>query len=75
MLGAGCLTGALAGIYGQVVIDGYLRHVTGFPLASIVTGGRPIEIFALVLAIALAIVAIPGWLVSRVSPGLALENE
>jgi putative ABC transport system permease protein len=75
MLGAGCLTGAVAGIYGEVVIDGYLRHVTGFPLASIITGGRAIEIFALVLAIALAIMTIPGWLVSRVSPGLALEND
>ena len=31
MLGAGCVTGAVAGIYGQVVIDGYLAHVTGFP--------------------------------------------
>ena len=40
MLGAGCLTGAVAGIYGQVVIDGYLRQVTGFPLASVV-GGAP----------------------------------
>jgi putative ABC transport system permease protein len=75
MLGAGCLTGAVAGIYGQVVIDGYLRHVTGFPLASIVTGGRPLEIFALVLAIALTVMAIPGWFASRVSPALALENE
>ena len=35
MLGAGCVTGAMAGIYGQVVIDGYLKHVTGFPVASI----------------------------------------
>jgi putative ABC transport system permease protein len=75
MLGAGCLTGAIAGVYGEVVIDGYLRQVTGFPLASIVSGGRAIEIFALVLAIALAIMTIPGWLISRVSPGLALENE
>jgi ABC-type antimicrobial peptide transport system permease subunit len=75
MLGAGCLTGAVAGIYGQIVIDGYLRHVTGFPLASIVTGGRPLEIFALVLAIALTVMAIPGWFASRVSPALALENE
>jgi putative ABC transport system permease protein len=75
MLGAGCLTGAVAGIYGQIVIDGYLRHVTGFPLASIVTGGRPLQIFALVLAIALTVMAIPGWFASRVSPALALENE
>ena len=75
MLGAGCLTGAVAGIFGEIVIDGYLRQVTGFPLASIVTGARPLEVFALVLAIALVIMTIPGWLVSRVSPGLALEHD
>jgi putative ABC transport system permease protein len=75
MLGAGCLTGALAGIYGEVIIDGFLRQVTGFPVASIVTGTRPLEVFVIVLAAALAIIAIPGWRASRVSPGLALENE
>jgi putative ABC transport system permease protein len=75
MLGAGCLTGALAGIYGQVVIDGYLRQVTGFPLAGTVSGGRALELFALVLTLALALTTIPGWFVSRVSPGLALEGE
>jgi putative ABC transport system permease protein len=75
MLGAGCLTGAVAGIYGEVVIDGFLRHITGFPLASILTGTRPLEVFVLVPALAIAIMAIPGWRASRVSPGLALENE
>ena len=75
MLGAGCLTGAVAGIYGELVIDGYLRHVTGFPLASIAAGVRPLEIFALVLVPALAVMAVPGWLASRVPPGIALEND
>jgi putative ABC transport system permease protein len=75
MLGAGCLTGAIAGIYGEVIIDGFLRQVTGFPLASIVTGTRALEVFVLVLALAIAIMAIPGWRASRVSPGLALEND
>ncbi len=75
MLGAGCVTGALAGVYGQLVLDGYLRRVTGFPLARVATGARPFEIFALVLAAALAIVATPGWLASRVPPALALEDR
>jgi putative ABC transport system permease protein len=74
MLGAGCLTGALAGLYGQLVLDGYLKRVTGFPLARVATGARPLEIFALVLAAVLAIVAAPGWLASRVPPALALED-
>jgi putative ABC transport system permease protein len=75
MLGGGCVTGALAGVYGQLVLDGYLKRVTGFPLARIATGARPLEIFVLVLVLALAIVAAPGWLASRVSPALALEDS
>ena len=75
MLGAGCVTGAIAGVYGQLVLDGYLKHVTGFPLARVATGARPVEIFALVLALALVLVSAPGWLASRVSPALALEDS
>ena len=75
MLGAGCLTGAVAGIYGQVVIDGYLRHVTGFPVAVVGAGVRPLEIFALVVAVALVLAAVPGWLASRVPSTLCLEAE
>ncbi len=74
MLGAGCLTGALAGVYGQLVIDRYLQHVTGFPLTSLGASLRPLEILALVSAFVLAIVALPGWLTSRVSPTLALSE-
>jgi putative ABC transport system permease protein len=74
MLGAGCITGVLAGLYGQLVIDAYLRHVTGFPVASLAASPRPIEILALVIAAVLAIVALPAWLASRVSPTLALNE-
>lgn len=75
MLGAGCVTGAIAGIYGQVVIDGYLEHVTGFPVARLGASLRPLEIFALVIAVVLVIVAIPGWFASRVSPTVALNES
>jgi putative ABC transport system permease protein len=75
MLSAGCLTGVLAGIYGQLVIDSYLKHVTGFPVASLVTAGRPFEILVLVLLVVLALAAIPGWLASRVRPTLAFGEE
>ena len=74
MLSAGCITGAVAGIYGQVIIDAYLKHVTGFPVASLTASPRPLEIFALVIVAVLAIVAVPGWLASEVSPLLALND-
>jgi putative ABC transport system permease protein len=75
MLGAGALTGAAAGVYGQLVLDGYLKRVTGFPLAHLATGARPVEVFALVLALALVVVALPGLIASRVPPALALDDS
>jgi putative ABC transport system permease protein len=75
MLGAGCLTGSIAGAFGQFVIDAYLRHITGFPVSGADAGARPVEMLALVLVAALAAVAIPGWRASRVSPSLALAEE
>jgi putative ABC transport system permease protein len=74
LLGAGCLTGALVGLYGQVVIDGYLRNVTGFPIFTLTAGLRPLELLALVIAVVLTLVAVPGWLAARVPPTLALEE-
>jgi putative ABC transport system permease protein len=75
MLGAGCITGVLTGIYGQFVIDGYLRQVTAFPVASAAASARPVWVLALVLGVVLAIAAVPGWFASRVSPALALTEE
>ena len=67
VLGAGCLTGALVGVYGQVVIDRYLRLVTGFPVAiGARPAGRRSRSSALVVVAALAVVAIPGWFAARV---------
>jgi putative ABC transport system permease protein len=74
MLSSGCLTGAVLGMYGQIVIDSYLKRVTGFPVASFAGGVRPLEIFAAVTAIVLAITAVPAWLASRVSPTFALNE-
>lgn len=75
MLASGCLTGALAGLFGAVVIDGYLVHVTGFPVISGFLSGRPLETFALVVVSVLLVASIPGWLASRVSPKLALAED
>lgn len=75
MLSAGCLAGAVIGVYGQFVIDSYLGHITGFPVASIATLTRPIELFALVIAAVLLLVSIPGWRASRVRPALGLSES
>ena len=74
LLSAGCVTGAIVGVYGQAVIDGYLRNVTGFPIVTLTAGLRPLELLALVIAIVLVLVAVPGFLAARVAPTLALEE-
>jgi putative ABC transport system permease protein len=75
VLGAGCVTGALVGICGQVVIDRYLREVTGFPVAPTLVGWGTLEIVAAVLVAALAAVAVPGWFAARVPPRLGLQDQ
>lgn len=74
MLSAGCVTGGLAGLCGEAAIDAYLRHVTGFPVTGLGASPRPLEMLALVGAVALAIVLLPGWLASRVSPTFAFNE-
>jgi putative ABC transport system permease protein len=73
ILSAGCLAGAIVGVYGQFVIDTYLKHVTGFPVANIATVIRPIEMFASVIAVVLVLVSLPGWRASRVRPAFGLR--
>src|SRR5579875_2871551 len=74
MLSAGCIMGSLAGIYGQVILDAYLKHVTGFPVIMLASGRQPLETFVIVVAAALALAAVPIWLVSRAPLVLGLEN-
>ena len=76
MLSAGCLTGAVAGLCGEVAIDAYLKRTTGFPVAHMTAGAglRALEILALMLVTVLAITAWPTWLTSRVSPTLMLND-
>jgi putative ABC transport system permease protein len=66
LLGAGCLIGALFGLYGQLVISHALATVTGFPITISVGALTAIFSFSLVGASALAIVAVPGYLVACV---------
>jgi putative ABC transport system permease protein len=73
VLGASCLVGALAGAYGHLLADRYLMLATGFPTSLSVQGSRAMEILLLVLAAALVVLAIPGYLASQTPPSMALE--
>lgn len=75
VLGAGCLTGVLVGLLGQVAIDRYLIGVTGFPVSTRLLSIGLLETFAAVLVAALAVVAIPGRIAASVQPLFGLQQQ
>jgi putative ABC transport system permease protein len=70
LLSAGCTIGALFGLYGQLVLSHALVSVTGFPLVFSLAIPVAIVSSAVVTAIALAMVALPGYLAAQVKPAL-----
>jgi len=68
LLGTGCLTGAVFGSYGQLLLSHALLSVTGFPVVFSTGALAAIGSFVLVTAVAAAIVAIPGYRAARVAP-------
>ena len=68
LLGAGCLAGALFGIYGQILLSHALQSVTGFPV--IISLGIPLALgsFAMVTVVAAAMIGIPGYRAASVAP-------
>jgi len=74
VLGTGCLAGALAGIYGHLLLDRWLRLTTGFPAPFSIAGWQVLETFALVATASLALVLVPSWLATRVPARVALQD-
>jgi putative ABC transport system permease protein len=74
LLGAGCSIGAVFGIYGELLLSHALASVTGFPVVFSVAALVAVGSFALVTAVAVSIVAIPGYLAARVRPAIALSD-
>jgi putative ABC transport system permease protein len=68
LLGAGCSIGAAFGIYGQLLISHALATVTGFPVIYSAGALVAIASFTLVSAVAVAIIAVPGYRAASV-PG------
>jgi putative ABC transport system permease protein len=68
LLVAGCSIGAVFGLYTQLLISHALASVTGFPIAFNVEALAALSSFALVSLIAVAVMALPGYLVVRVPP-------
>jgi putative ABC transport system permease protein len=74
LLGVGCLSGAVFGLYGQQLLDRALANVINFPVVYSFGVLIALGSLALVTAAAVAIVAIPGYLAAGVSPAVALQD-
>jgi putative ABC transport system permease protein len=74
LLGTGCVTGALFGLYGRHLADSALAGTIDFPIARSLGPLPAITSLALVIATALAVVAIPGYLATGVPAGVALQE-
>jgi len=65
VLGIGCAVGAVAGVYGHALASRWLRIETNFPAPFQLGAGRVLLTLALLAAIALAVIAVPGLLAAR----------
>ncbi len=74
VLGTGCLTGAIAGIYGHLLSDRFLRLTTGFPAPFAPGGLQAVETILFIIVAALIALAIPGYIASQAPPRLALQE-
>jgi putative ABC transport system permease protein len=74
LLGVGCLSGAVFGLYGQQLLDRALANVINFPVVYSFGVLIALGSLALVTAAAVAIVAIPGYMAAGVPPAVALQD-
>jgi putative ABC transport system permease protein len=74
LAGAGCLSGAAFGLYGQQLTDRALSSAINFPVHHTLTATPALLSLALVIVPTLAILALPGHLATRVPPALALAD-
>jgi putative ABC transport system permease protein len=74
ILGAGALVGALVGVYGHALAGHWLTIATGFPAPFSIGEVQVFLTLAIITAIALAVVALPGLAAARVSPSVSLQE-
>lgn len=74
VLGAGCGTGAIAGLYGHALAGRWLRLATGFPAPFAASGWQTAETLALVAGTAIAMIALPSWLAAQVPARVGLQE-
>ncbi len=74
LAGSGCAIGALFGLFGQLLGSSAILDVTGFPVVFSFGLLLALGSLALVATVAVAIAAIPGFLVARVRPAVGISS-
>jgi putative ABC transport system permease protein len=74
LLGVGCLSGTIFGVYGQQLADRALANVIDFPVVHSVAPFAALVSLSLVTATALVIIAVPGYAAASVPARLALQD-
>jgi putative ABC transport system permease protein len=74
LLGVGCFSGAIFGLFGQQLLDRALNIVINYPVVGSVGVIVALSSLALVTASAVLMVAIPGWFAAKVQASLALQD-
>ncbi len=73
-IGVGAAVGAVIGVGGHVLASRFLRLTTGFPAPFSVGPTQVLLTLALLAAVALAVIALPGMAAARVSPRVVLQR-
>jgi putative ABC transport system permease protein len=74
VLGAGCAVGAVTGVCGHALASRWLRLKTGFPAPFAIGPGQVALTLALLAAIALAVIALPGLAAARAPASTSLQE-
>jgi putative ABC transport system permease protein len=74
LLGVGCTIGALFGLCGQLLLSHALAVVTGFPVVSSIGALVAVGSLLAVTSVAVAFVAVPGYLAARVRAAIVLQD-
>ncbi|HST56918.1 MAG TPA: ABC transporter permease [Solirubrobacteraceae bacterium] len=74
VLSIGCAVGAVLGVYGHALASRWLKLTTGFPAPFSLGVVGVLLTFLFVAGIALAVVALPGFLASQVPPRASFQE-
>jgi putative ABC transport system permease protein len=74
VLSIGCAIGALLGVYGHALASRWLKLITGFPAPFSLGAPQVLLTFTFVAGIALAVVALPGFLASQIPPRASFQE-